>query len=610
MHVYAVGKGSALASLVGHTSAVECVSFSGDELGVVAGSASGTIKLWDMDQTKVVRTLTGHRSNCVTVDFHPYGEFFVSGSLDTNIKVWDIRRKGCIQTYKGHTDGVKVVQISPDGRWVVSGGADGAIKLWDLTAGKLMKDFTLHKGAITSLDFHPQEFLLASGSADRTVRFWDLERLELVGTAPPEATGVRCARFSADGACLMSGTQDMLRFVGWEPPTVFDTVDVGWGRVSDITATGDQLVGCSLQGPFVGLWVVNLSQCQPMAGSSPPLGRGGAGSPAPLYTKPVTLPEVATTSPTRPHPGAIQATVPPSQQPPQPPHQQPLMLPEPTDSPLSKDLPAISKKKHLPWENPPPPTKPPTQGPGGSAGVGINATRPPQQGSHPHLPHHHQHHQQHPPSTPSLSETGHHLSVGVGSDEPQPVDVRALLPPATVTSEREVLAELTAQHIPVINLLSGRLSNLRLVRSFWQSGDVRGAVDCVQKISDRSCTVDFLRVLKQAPASITLDVAVALLPEIVDLLDSPYDDYLVTAAEMLGLLCSQLGPGIQAARQAPPPVGVDVAREERLEKGEFCRAQFATARTAVEPMTRQRRVMTVPARVFTKAYDQIFGSKL
>jgi katanin p80 WD40 repeat-containing subunit B1 len=602
--VYAVGKGSALASLVGHTSAVECVSFSGDELGVVAGSASGTIKLWDMDQTKVVRTLTGHRSNCVTVDFHPYGEFFVSGSLDTNIKVWDIRRKGCIQTYKGHTDGVKVVQISPDGRWVVSGGADGAIKLWDLTAGKLMKDFTLHKGAITSLDFHPQEFLLASGSADRTVRFWDLERLELVGTAPPEATGVRCARFSSDGACLMSGTQDMLRFVGWEPPAVYDTVDVGWGRVSDLTTTGDQLVGCSLQGPFVGLWVVNLSQCQPMAGSSK---QGGAGSPAPLYTKPVTLPEVAVatststsastsaSSPTRPHPAPIQATAaaaPPHHQHQQHQQHQPsLMLPEPTDSPLSKDLPAIShKKKHLPWENQPPMSKPP-QGPSGSAGVGINATRPPH----------------HPPSTPSLSETGHHLSVGVGSDEPQPVDVRAFLPPATVTSEREVLAELTAQHAAVMSLLSGRLENLRLVRSFWQTGDVRGAVDCVQKIADRSCTVDFLRVLKQAPTSITLDVAVALLPEVVDLLDSPYDDYLVTAAEMLGLLCTQLGPGIQAARHAPRPVGVDVAREERLEKGEFCRAQFATARTAVEPMTRQRRVMAVPARVFTKAYDQIFG---
>ena len=60
----------------------------------MAGAAGGTLKLWDLEEAKVVRTLTGHRSNCISVDFHPFGEFFASGSLDTNLKIWDIRRKG------------------------------------------------------------------------------------------------------------------------------------------------------------------------------------------------------------------------------------------------------------------------------------------------------------------------------------------------------------------------------------------------------------------------------------------------------------------------------------------------------------------------------------
>ena len=54
-------------SLSGHTSAVECVSFDSNESTVIAGSAGGTLKLWDLDQAKVARTLTGHRSNCVSV---------------------------------------------------------------------------------------------------------------------------------------------------------------------------------------------------------------------------------------------------------------------------------------------------------------------------------------------------------------------------------------------------------------------------------------------------------------------------------------------------------------------------------------------------------------
>ena len=67
VNVWAVGKPNAIMSLAGHTSAVECVSFDSNEQTVIAGSAGGTLKLWDLEQAKVARTLTGHRSNCVSV---------------------------------------------------------------------------------------------------------------------------------------------------------------------------------------------------------------------------------------------------------------------------------------------------------------------------------------------------------------------------------------------------------------------------------------------------------------------------------------------------------------------------------------------------------------
>lgn len=95
----------------------------------MAGAAGGTLKIWDLELQKVVRTLTGHRANCISVDFHPYGEYFASGSLDTNLKIWDIRRRGCVHTYKGHTGGVRCVKFSPDGRWLVSGGQDNSVKV-------------------------------------------------------------------------------------------------------------------------------------------------------------------------------------------------------------------------------------------------------------------------------------------------------------------------------------------------------------------------------------------------------------------------------------------------------------------------------------------------
>ncbi|XP_006848621.2 katanin p80 WD40 repeat-containing subunit B1 homolog isoform X1 [Amborella trichopoda] len=274
VNLWAIGKPNAILSLSGHTSAVESVSFDSAEVLVAAGAASGTIKLWDLEEAKIVRTLTGHRSNCISVDFHPFGEFFASGSLDTNLKIWDIRRKGCIHTYKGHTRGVNAIRFTPDGRWVVSGGEDNVVKLWDLTAGKLLHDFKCHEGQIQCIDFHPHEFLLATGSADKTVKFWDLETFELIGSAGPEASGVRSMTFNPDGRTLLCGLHESLKVFSWEPIRCHDAVDVGWSRLADLNIHEGKLLGCSYNQSCVGVWVVDISRVGPYAATSLPRSNG------------------------------------------------------------------------------------------------------------------------------------------------------------------------------------------------------------------------------------------------------------------------------------------------------------------------------------------------
>ncbi|KAJ7532830.1 hypothetical protein O6H91_13G021700 [Diphasiastrum complanatum] len=274
VNMWAIGKPNAILSLSGHSSAVESVTFDAAEALVVAGAASGTIKLWDLEEAKVVRTLTGHRSNCIAVDFHPFGEFFASGSLDTNLKIWDIRRKGCIHTYKGHTRGVNCIKFSPDGRWIVSGGEDNTVKLWDLTAGKLMHDFKYHEGQVQCLDFHPHEFLLATGSADRTTKFYDLETFELIGSAGPEASGVRSMIFNPDGRTLLCAMQESLKVLSWEPLRCHDAVDASWSKIADLCVHDGKLLGCSYNQSCVGIWVVDLSRAGSFQGSNAARGNG------------------------------------------------------------------------------------------------------------------------------------------------------------------------------------------------------------------------------------------------------------------------------------------------------------------------------------------------
>jgi WD40 repeat protein len=65
------------------------VSFSSDGKILASGSDDKTIKLWDVETGKEIRTLTGHNSYVNSVSFSSDGKTLASGSSDGTIKLWN-----------------------------------------------------------------------------------------------------------------------------------------------------------------------------------------------------------------------------------------------------------------------------------------------------------------------------------------------------------------------------------------------------------------------------------------------------------------------------------------------------------------------------------------
>ena len=57
-----------------------------------------------------------------SVSFSPDGQTLVSGSKDKSIKLWDVENGKEIRTFNGHSDWVWSVRISPKGKILASGG--------------------------------------------------------------------------------------------------------------------------------------------------------------------------------------------------------------------------------------------------------------------------------------------------------------------------------------------------------------------------------------------------------------------------------------------------------------------------------------------------------
>uniref|UniRef100_A0A8C9WD20 Katanin p80 WD40 repeat-containing subunit B1 n=1 Tax=Scleropages formosus TaxID=113540 RepID=A0A8C9WD20_SCLFO len=559
VNIWAVSKPNCIMRLTGHNNPVECIQFSSSEEQVVAGSQSGSLRVWDLEAAKILRTLMGHKANICSLDFHPFGEHLASGSLDTNIKLWDVRRKGCVFRYKGHTQAVRCLAFSPDGKWLASSSDDSTIKLWDLTAGKMITEFTAHTGAVNIIQFHPNEYLLASGSSDRTIKLWDLEKFKLIGSSEGETGPVRCIAFHPDGCCLYSGSQDSLRVYGWEPDRCFDVVPVGWGRVADLAICNNQLIGVSYQFTNVSSYVVDLNRVKKSGSVIQGLIQDDKLLPEPTpkgatirrnYDRPLTTctnqsPEGERRSPSSEDEREEKEST--------------------AEIHNAEDYKEIFQPKNAISRTPPRRSEPfPAPPEDGEVEPTVVTGTSRQQPAvvHPACP---------PPVVSPAAATAQPRPepavIFSSRNEPIGLNVSDFLPvmknhKPSALSDEDAMSQIRKGHDTMCVMLTSRLKNLDTVRSVWNSGDVKVRAAVIY-------TLPFV------PRSLwKLDLCTSILPQIEELLQSKYESYVQTGCTSLKLILKRFWPLISDTLAAPPSVGVDISREERLQKCKACYKQL------------------------------------
>jgi len=164
-----------LASLYGHTKSVKDAFIFNNNQYLVSGSFDGSIKLWDLEDNKVIHTYQlivpttiGH------ISLHPSENAVIAGLNDGRLCVFDIRQNKEAHSFKGHNQYISALLCNADGTHVASGSWDRTVKMWDLRmlscAATLIRHVDWVQSIATLNDFKK----IVSGSRDGAVKIWDL----------------------------------------------------------------------------------------------------------------------------------------------------------------------------------------------------------------------------------------------------------------------------------------------------------------------------------------------------------------------------------------------------------------------------------------------------
>jgi WD40 repeat protein len=251
----------ALVVQLGYTQAVSGLAFSPDGDLALAGSFSGTARLWHLPTGLELRRFDGHTGGVVAAAFSPDGREILTGSNDGTARLWESSTGREIRVFESeYATPVYAVAFSPDGRLLLMGALGGPARLVDRATGEEVMRVQGTPAGAPYAALSPDGLRLVTAGPTPGMQVWDAASGTQVTTfgadAPPLALPGALA-FTEDGRRVLAGHADgVVR--AWDPGTgeVTQTFEGHTGGVSslDLSPDGRVMLTVSNQDGWAILW--------------------------------------------------------------------------------------------------------------------------------------------------------------------------------------------------------------------------------------------------------------------------------------------------------------------------------------------------------------------
>ncbi|KAK2605871.1 hypothetical protein QQS21_003711 [Conoideocrella luteorostrata] len=224
----------------GHTGEVLALSWSKNNF-LLSSSMDKTVRLWHMSRPECLCTFK-HNDLVTSIAFHPTDDrFFLAGSLDSQLRLWSIPDKA-VAFSAAASEFITAVAFSPDGKTAICGLLSGLCLFYQTEGLEFQSQIHVRssrgKNAKGSKITGIETALLASedgkmdvkvliSSNDSRVRIYNLrtKMLEIKFRGLENQSSQIHARFSDDGAYVISGSEDRQAYVWSTTNTENDVKD-------------------------------------------------------------------------------------------------------------------------------------------------------------------------------------------------------------------------------------------------------------------------------------------------------------------------------------------------------------------------------------------------
>jgi WD40 repeat protein len=207
--------------MASHKDMITSVAVNSGSTRIASVSADKTIKLWDLESGRELRSIANIGGLVNAVSFSPDGKTLLHGAEDKTVRIWNAETGAAIRTISGHTDYVNEARYSPDGKRIASCADDKLIKIWDAETGREIRTLSGHTDLICVVAWSPDGKRLASGSdaTEKAIRIWDAESGRVLQTIPNQKGRIYGLAYSPDGKRLASCTPDEPALKIWDAET-------------------------------------------------------------------------------------------------------------------------------------------------------------------------------------------------------------------------------------------------------------------------------------------------------------------------------------------------------------------------------------------------------